>query len=190
WNEDEYRAFGFPYDQRVSRFEEAFTIIRELLRHGRADLDGRFYQVRDLPRVPPPARAGGPPLLVGSTGPRMLEITLPHVDAWNAWFAHFDNSVEGYLPLRDRVDAACRAAGRDPGEVERTLALLVELPGAIGRPAGDENEKQPDSIPVATLASTLRAFADAGVGHVQLVLDPITVDSIAALESTLAELDG
>src|ERR671921_1576256 len=31
WNEREYTAFGFPYDHRVSRFEEAFTIIRRLL---------------------------------------------------------------------------------------------------------------------------------------------------------------
>src|SRR5436189_5222938 len=31
WNETEYRAFGFPFDRRVSRFEEAFTIIRTLL---------------------------------------------------------------------------------------------------------------------------------------------------------------
>src|SRR4029450_6341733 len=35
WNETEYRAFGFPYDHRVSRFEEAFTIIHTLLREGR-----------------------------------------------------------------------------------------------------------------------------------------------------------
>ena len=34
WNEAEYSAFGFPYDHRVSRFEEAFTIIRTLLRDG------------------------------------------------------------------------------------------------------------------------------------------------------------
>ncbi|HET7141824.1 MAG TPA: LLM class flavin-dependent oxidoreductase, partial [Candidatus Limnocylindria bacterium] len=30
WNETEYRAFGVPYDHRVSRFEEAFAIIRGL----------------------------------------------------------------------------------------------------------------------------------------------------------------
>src|SRR3954447_6381126 len=40
WNEREYTAFGFPYDHRVSRFEEAFTIIRSLLRDGHVDLDG------------------------------------------------------------------------------------------------------------------------------------------------------
>lgn len=39
------------------------------------------------------------------------------------------------------------------------------------------------------LAALLREFAAAGVAHVQLVLDPITVDSIAALKPTLAALD-
>jgi alkanesulfonate monooxygenase SsuD/methylene tetrahydromethanopterin reductase-like flavin-dependent oxidoreductase (luciferase family) len=192
WNEAEYRAFGFPFDQRVSRFEEAFTIIRQLLRDGHAELDGRFYQVRDLPLLPPPHRPGGPPLMVGSIGPRMLEITLPHVDAWNAYFVWFGNSVEGYLPLRERVDVACLAVGRDPATVERTLALLVSFPGAIGRPAG--REEGPPPTPIAgqdpgALAATLRRFAEAGVAHVQLVLDPITVETIAALEPMLAALD-
>ncbi|MEO7663979.1 MAG: LLM class flavin-dependent oxidoreductase, partial [Candidatus Limnocylindrales bacterium] len=35
WNEAEYLAYGFPFDHRVSRFEEAFTIIRTLLAEGR-----------------------------------------------------------------------------------------------------------------------------------------------------------
>ena len=193
WNEAEYRAFGFPFDRRVSRFEEAFTIIRRLLREGHVDLPGQFYAVSDLPLLPPPSRPGGPPLMVGSIGPRMLEITLPHVDAWNAYFVWFGNTVEGYLPIRDRVDAACRAVGREPSEVERTLALLVAFPGAVGRPAGDDPEPDPDPIPGGdpqALADTLRAFAAAGVSHVQLVLDPITVETIAALEPMLAALDG
>lgn len=184
WNRDEYDAFGFPYDHRVSRFEESFTVIRSLLRDGRADLDGSYVHVRDLPLVPPPARAGGPPLMVGSQGARMLEITLPHVDAWNAWWAWFGNSVAGYLPLRDRVDAACRAVGRDPAEVERTVALLVAFPDGVGRSAGDDEEATWEPLPgedLDGLAATLRDFAAAGVGHVQLVLDPITVASIAAL---------
>ena len=192
WNEAEYRAYGFPYDRRVSRFEEAFTIIRGLLRDGRADVDGEFYAIDDLPLLPPPHRGGGPPLMIGSIGPRMLEITLPHVDAWNAWFAWFDNSVEGYLPLRDRVDEACRSVGRDPADVERTLAILVAFGGAVGRSGGDLpasamrpiSGEDPDA-----LAASIREFAAAGVAHLQLVLDPITVDSIAALEPTLAALD-
>src|SRR2546428_9028872 len=85
WNETEFRAFGFPFDHRISRFEEAFTIIRTLLREGRIDFDGRFFQARDCELLPPPSRPAGPPLMVGSVGPRMLEITQPHVDTWTDW---------------------------------------------------------------------------------------------------------
>jgi alkanesulfonate monooxygenase SsuD/methylene tetrahydromethanopterin reductase-like flavin-dependent oxidoreductase (luciferase family) len=190
WNEAEYRAFGFPYDHRVSRFEEAFTIIRGLLREGHADHDGSYYQVDDLALLPP-ASHPAPPLMVGSKGARMLAITLPHVDAWNAWWAWFGNTLEGYLPLRDIVDAACREVGRDPAEVERTVALLVGFDRGVGRAAGDAGDVQAPPLPgddPAALAGTLAAFADAGVGHVQLVLDPITVESIGALEPTLRRL--
>jgi alkanesulfonate monooxygenase SsuD/methylene tetrahydromethanopterin reductase-like flavin-dependent oxidoreductase (luciferase family) len=192
WNETEYRAYSFPFDHRVSRFEEAFTIIRSLLRDGRADVRGEYHAVTDLPLLPPPHRPGGPPLMVGSIGPRMLAITLPHVDAWNAWHAWFGNSLEGYLPLRDQIDAACRSVGRDPAEVERTLAVLVGFADAVGREAGGESEPESDPIPgddPEALATTLRDFADAGVAHIQLVLDPITVNSISRLEPTLAMLD-
>ena len=191
WNRADYEAYGFPYDHRVSRFEEAFTIIRELLTTGRSDFRGHYHALergRLLPRGP---RPNGPPLLVGSTGERMLAITLPHVAAWNAWGPSFGNSLETYLPVRDQVDEACRRAGRDPREVERTLALVVAFDGALGRDSAVANEPfEPLDGDPAALAPALRAFADAGVRHVQLVLDPITLDSIAALEPTLANLDG
>jgi len=193
WNEAEYQAYGFPFDHRVSRFEEAFTIIRTLLADGRIDFHGTYFDLGDcqlLPRGPRHEHGEGPPLLVGSIGERMLGITLPWVQAWNAWYSWFDNSVEGYRPMRDAVDAACVAAGRDPAEVERTLALLVGFPGRKGRSIGDL--KKPDVEPIpsdpATLAATLGDFAAEGVGHVQLVLDPINVDTIRALAPVVAEL--
>ena len=48
WNAPDYRAFGFPYDHRVSRFEEAFTIIRTLLRDGSIDFHGEYYDADGL----------------------------------------------------------------------------------------------------------------------------------------------
>ncbi|MFV2040109.1 MAG: LLM class flavin-dependent oxidoreductase, partial [Acidimicrobiales bacterium] len=89
WNEREYSAFGFAYDKRASRFEEAFTIIRTLLRQGSIDFAGEYYQVRDCV-LDPPARPDIP-ILVGPSGPRMLAMTLPFVDAWNIWFDDYDN---------------------------------------------------------------------------------------------------
>ena len=59
WNETEFRAFGYPYDHRVDRFEEAFTIIRGLLRDGAVDFEGRFYAARDCELLPRGPRPGG-----------------------------------------------------------------------------------------------------------------------------------
>jgi alkanesulfonate monooxygenase SsuD/methylene tetrahydromethanopterin reductase-like flavin-dependent oxidoreductase (luciferase family) len=191
WNEAEYRAYGFPFDHRVSRFEEAFTIIRTLLREGRCDFHGAYYDLDDCELLPRGPRPDGPPLMIGSEGPRMMAISLPHVQQWNAWFTWFGNTPEGYRPLRAKVDEACRAAGRDPAEVERTLALFVGFPGGEGRTMGDLTSADVEPIPGEpdALEAALRAFADEGVRHVQLVLDPITVDTIAALEPMLARLD-
>jgi probable F420-dependent oxidoreductase len=191
WNEVEYRAFGFPFDHRVSRFEEAFTIIRTLLRDGSIDFAGQFYEARDCELVPRGPRAGGPPLMVGSIGERMLAITAPYVDAWNAWYAWYDNRAVGLAPLMAAVDAAAQAAGRSPSSISRTAAVLVQLPGGHGRLAGDDAQagQMPLRGSADDIAAALRGWAEAGISHVQLVLDPITEQSIAALAPVLEILD-
>ena len=190
WNETEFRAFGFPFDHRISRFEEAFTIIRTLLREGRIDFEGQFFQARDCELLPPPARPGGPPLMIGSVGPRMLEITLPYVEQWNVWYRQSNNSPEGLEPILREVDEACRAVGRDPGTLEKTSAVLVALPGATGRLTKyDEEAIAPLAGSSAQIATRLRDYAALGVAEVQLIVDPITVESITALAPVLGELD-
>ncbi len=191
WNEAEFRAFGFPYDHRVDRFEEAFTIIRTLLRDGAIDFDGRWYQVRDCELLPRGPRPGGPPLMIGSNGPRMLRATVPYVDSWNSWFADTGNRPAGVAALRDLVDAACRDVGRDPAALERTVAVLVELPGGAGRLQGAYSKEAPEPLSgsPAEMADVLRGYAAEGISHVQLVLDPITVGSIRALAPVLRDLD-
>ncbi len=190
WNETEFAAFGFPFDRRISRFAEAFTIVRTLLREGAIDFDGEFFAARDCELVPRP-RPGGPPLMIGSTGPRMLQITAPHVDAWNAWFDAFGNRPTGIAPLRERVDAAARAAGREPSAIERTVAVQVRLPGGRGRVQGGPADPAipPVEGTAAEVAAVLRAFAAEGIAHVQLVVDPITLASLDALAPVLEDLD-
>ena len=191
WNETDYTAFDFPYDHRIGRFEEAFTIIRTLLRDGSIDFAGRYYSVHDCELLPRSARPGGPPLMVGSSGERMLRITIPHVDAWNAWFADTGNSPAGVAGLREKVDTACREAGRDPAAVERTVAVLVGLSGGTGRPGGDLAQR--GIVPLRgtsdELADAFRAYAREGIAHLQLVLDPITLAAIEELAPALEALD-
>jgi alkanesulfonate monooxygenase SsuD/methylene tetrahydromethanopterin reductase-like flavin-dependent oxidoreductase (luciferase family) len=186
WNQREYAAFGIPYDKRVSRFEEAFTIIRELLRTGRSDFHGVYYDVEDCVLDPSPVRPGGPPLMLGSISPRMLRIGLPHVDAWNVWWSDYGNAAEGFEAVRARVEDAIERVGRVPGEVEATAAVLVQLPGGVGRLMGETyNDRTVRPILVDDLAEHLEAMADAGATHLQLVLDPITVESVHAAGGAL-----
>jgi alkanesulfonate monooxygenase SsuD/methylene tetrahydromethanopterin reductase-like flavin-dependent oxidoreductase (luciferase family) len=192
WNEREFRAFGFPFDHRISRFEEAFTIVRRLLREGRVDFAGRYYVVEDCVLDPPPTRPGGPPLMLGSTGERMMRIGLPHVDAWNVWWSDYGNTPEGFVAVRARVEDAAVRAGRAHGAVAATAAVLVALPGGDGRLMGETYNApvSPVTGPAAQIADHLARMADAGASHLQLVVDPITVESIEALGGVLGALDG
>jgi alkanesulfonate monooxygenase SsuD/methylene tetrahydromethanopterin reductase-like flavin-dependent oxidoreductase (luciferase family) len=185
WNEPEFRAFGFPFDHRVSRFAEAFEIIRRLLAGERVTLHGRYWQADDAVLMPPPTKR--PRLMVGSNGPRMLAMTLPHVDAWNTWYEDYGNSPEGFARLNDRISAAAREAGREPGEIHRSACVLVALDrSAGGRPI------TPDAPPVEgspeRIAARLRELADAGADEAILVVSPITERSVRELASVVAML--
>jgi alkanesulfonate monooxygenase SsuD/methylene tetrahydromethanopterin reductase-like flavin-dependent oxidoreductase (luciferase family) len=183
WNEDEFRAFGLPYDHRVSRFEESFTIIRRLLAGERVTLDGRYYQADDAVLRPAPPEP--PRLMIGSNGPRMLSIALPHVEAWNTWYEDFGNSAEGFAALSDRISEAARLAGRDPSEIERSACVYVALDGADAGRASTP-EAPPLSGSPDRLASSLSEFAEAGADEAILVVNPITERSIRELGAVLA----
>lgn len=189
WNRDEFEAYGFPFDHRASRFEEAFTIIRTLLRDGAIDFTGTYYTARDCELAPPP-RPGGPPLMIGSEGPRVLRATLAHVDLWNAWHAWYGNEPAGLAPLLEKVDSLSAEVGREPSEVGRTAAVMVEAPGGSGRLHGSPGRRGSQAIggTPEEVAGVLGAFAEAGIDHIQVVIDPITVASIEWLGGVAARL--
>ena len=186
WNEVEFRGYGVPFDHRISRFREAFTIIRTLLQEGEIDFEGEYFSARDCQLAPKP-RPGGPPLMIGSVGERMLEITLPYVTAWNVWHTDTHNSPEGVAPPRALVAAACEKVGRDPSTVDATVVVLVRMPGGKGRWQGEGLDRTPNPLkgPPEIIAEELRRYARAGVKHVQLVVDPITIESLEGLAPAL-----
>lgn len=190
WNRVEFDAYGFPFDRRASRFEEAFTIVRTLLSKGAIDFQGEFYTLRDCELVPP-ARSEGIPLMIGSEGPRVLAATLPHVERWNGWHAWYDNSIDGATKLLARVDSACEGVGRDPATLERSLSVFVRAPGGqSGMRQGSPGRKS--STPIEgdhdSIARHLNSLAALGVSEVQLVVDPITSESVEWLGGVLTRL--
>ena len=181
WNRREYDAFGFPYDRRVSRFEEALAIIAPLLRDGRTTFQGEFYDVDDCVLDPRPVRPGGPPIMLGSNSPRMLGIGLPVVDMWNVWWSIYDNSVERFAEVKAEVDALM-PEGRS---VAASAAVLVTLPGGEGRLMGEGYAATVTTVTPDDLAEHVRGLAAAGATHLQLVLDPITAESIDVVADAL-----
>jgi alkanesulfonate monooxygenase SsuD/methylene tetrahydromethanopterin reductase-like flavin-dependent oxidoreductase (luciferase family) len=182
WNETEFRAFGVPFDRRASRFVESFDAIRRLLAGERVTSAGGFECFDDAVLLPRPAVPV--PLMVGSTGERVLRATLPHVDAWNVWFDWFGNTPEGFASQNDRVTGLVAETGRDPSAVTRSATVFVSV--------GDGRRDRPHTAEVPPLSGSpeqiargLKSFAEAGLEEAILVDSPITEQSIRELGATL-----
>jgi len=176
WNQTEFRAFGIASDHPVARFAESFAIIRRLLAGDRVTAVGEYLQLDDAVLIPRPHRRV--PLMIGSNGPRMLALTLPHVEAWNTWYDWYGNSVAGFSALNERITEAVLMAGHQPGDIARSACALV-----IVDPSADQRASRPEApgVPVEHLGKHLRGLAEAGADEVILVASPITEHSIRLL---------
>jgi alkanesulfonate monooxygenase SsuD/methylene tetrahydromethanopterin reductase-like flavin-dependent oxidoreductase (luciferase family) len=169
WNEAEFRAFGIPFDHKVARFEEAFTIIRRLLARERVSFAGRFFQTDDAVLLPPPIRQV--PVLVGTSGPRVIALSSAHIAYWNSWYSWYGNTPSGFAKLSSNFE----------GNFRRSACVLV----TVG--AGGERPLDPGSPPVdaASVREHLDELDAAGADEVILVLDPINERSVVTVAEEL-----
>jgi probable F420-dependent oxidoreductase len=172
WNQPEYDAFGLPFDHRVDRFEEALQIIVPLVKEGRGDFEGKYYQARDCEITPRGPRPDGPPILVGGHGPRMLRLTARYADQWNVGYF---GAPETYAEWVDKIHEACQEVGRDPGSLVKTAMLFLRYPD-LGGPA---EFKEPHlSGSSQDVAEALQGYQALGVEHVMFHLVPHREESI------------
>ncbi len=183
WNEPEYTMFGWPFDHRVGRFEEAMQIIAPLLREGRVDFHGDYYDATDAvlrPRGPSPK---GPPLMIGGTRPRMLRLTAQYADIYNTDTVF---TAERVTELWTDVQAACAAIGRDPATLELTSFTSVRV-------LQSGESAQPDEQAIVgtaeEVAAALQRFADAGVTHLILRFEQLGVAGIERFAPVMELLD-
>ena len=168
WHEPEYRAFGYPFDHRVGRFEECLRILVPLVHGERVTFEGEWNRVEDAVLLPPPRRPGMP-ILIAAKGERMLRLTARYADAWQtAWFGLPD---ERFTERHDGLLAACAAEGRDPATVELTVGVDVSTTS--------EGAHLP--LDAQAIADGLAVWADVGIGHLQIgmpLTTPETVDVV------------
>jgi alkanesulfonate monooxygenase SsuD/methylene tetrahydromethanopterin reductase-like flavin-dependent oxidoreductase (luciferase family) len=184
--EFEHHEYGFPFDHSVSRFEEALHIITSLLREGRCDFQGQYYQVNEAVLEPRGPRPQGPPILIGTlaTGKRMLRLAAQHADLWNGWLGHGRSWPDVLPPLREAIDAACVQWGRDPATLQRTVVVRVALLGETVIGGVEPLTGTPREI-----ADAFRAYARGGVSHIQVWLVPNDVRGVEAFAAVLEDLD-
>jgi len=189
WHKPEYDAFGFPYDYRVSRFEEALQIITSLLRTGHVDFEGRFYSARDCELRPRGPRPSGPPILIGGGGDRVTRLAATYADAWNL---DRKNDVDDVMRWKDKIDQVCVEVGRDPKTLSRIIGIQVDVLNEKRSPFEPRQFVQ-SPFPLVgepeELAGKIRAYSAGAVEHMMIWLDPMTVEAVEAFAPVLEALD-
>ena len=191
YHDPEYRAFGYPTDHRHSRFAEAVQIIHGLLRDGGIDFDGTYHQAHNCILRPRGPRPGGPPIMIGSRGPKSLRLTAQYADLWNVFLVRGSSRPEDLEPGMGLLDAACKEVGRDPSTLGRTASVhwngsgrTEAIPPWVGSRYGPPLTGGPDEI-----AEDFRAFARAGISHLQVIIWPNSLAGFEAFAPVLEALD-
>ena len=185
--EQDFAAAGVPIGERGARADEAIAAVRELWWAGAegrvAAHDGRFYPFQGVSIDPPPARPGGPPLLVGGRSPAALRRAGRLGDGWLAYMVSADRFARDFAEVRRHATEA----GRDPAVLTPAIVLPAHV-GADGDAAREQarahlSERyntafEPHHVARYAIAgdpeecrARLREYVDAGVRHV--VLTPV-----------------
>jgi F420-dependent oxidoreductase-like protein len=157
WSSPEQDAYGAPRltaAERIERLDEACQIIRRAWTEDVFDFDGRHYELRGVICEPKPVQRPHPPILIGGKGERRtLRVVAEHADIWN--FSGTRDDASGELRrLNGVLDAHCRAVGRDPAAISRSVQLFA------------------DADDLAGTRRRVEALVDAGADHVVLNLLP------------------
>ncbi len=83
WMTSDYVESGIPHDTpgvRISRMEEAITILKALWRDGTCTFEGKHYTLKSAQGHPRPVSQPHPKLLIGGGGKRMLGIAAREAD--------------------------------------------------------------------------------------------------------------
>jgi alkanesulfonate monooxygenase SsuD/methylene tetrahydromethanopterin reductase-like flavin-dependent oxidoreductase (luciferase family) len=152
WNELEHEMYGMrlpPPGERIRMLGEACEVIRRLWTEEYADFDGQFYHLKHARCEPKPVQKPYPPFVIGGGGEQLtLRVVARYADIWNLPGGPLDVFTHKSAVL----DEHCRAIGRDPASIRRSIQLMVDYANP------------------AAMRDTIRPFIRAGVSHIILNL--------------------
>jgi alkanesulfonate monooxygenase SsuD/methylene tetrahydromethanopterin reductase-like flavin-dependent oxidoreductase (luciferase family) len=177
----EHTAFDLGFERRIGRFKEYMAILSALLNGETVTMEGRHYTLREatLRTVVPHV-----PIWIASGGEQMHALTAKYASGWNvAGGVGWDR--DAFKARYEGFAAACRAAGKDPADMDIGLISFVcPVPdAAAAREALDalaaESKTTPEAIEkrvnVGTpdqVAAKMRGMAELGVNHFLCAVSP------------------
>ena len=191
WFEAEHDAYGIPFPElgeRFDRFEEQLAVVTGLWSTPPGetfDFAGRHHRLTGSPALPKPVQAGGIPVLVGGRGARRTpRLAARYAQEFNVPFMSAAENTRLFAGVR----TACEEAGRDPGSMTYSSALVLcvgrdeaeiaRRAAAIGREVDDLRANGVAGTP-AEAVEILGRYAEAGATRVYLqVLDLSDLDHL------------
>ena len=184
WHETEHTMYGFDFPsagERVGMLEETLEAFGLLCNSTHpVDYRGRYVHLTNACFDPKPLQAGGIPILIGGKGRRVRRITAQHADWYNGFWAPWD-----WPRINDELDEELARAGRQPGEVKRTVAVFSDLSGdpattnqmvtLLQGDSGETREQVQARIVAGSIdqmIAVLASYAKAGVNMVILSIRP------------------
>lgn len=135
WVRADYDQSGIPFDsaaERIERLEENIDILKRLFSADQCNFAGRHYSVTELDGTPKPVRPGGPPIMIGGGGRKLLSMAARRADIVQVLGASFgtrgavvdDLSSFRAEAFEQRLEWMAAAAGERFGEIELSLMLV------------------------------------------------------------------
>jgi probable F420-dependent oxidoreductase len=141
WLRTDYEQAGIPYDSpgtRVSRLEEAVQLLKRFWTGEPVTFSGKHYNITEFTCLPRPHTPGGPPVIIGGGGRRVLGIAVEHADIIGvnpslASGAIDAASIASTTPAAyaERIGWIREAAGDRFGDLELQSRVFV---AQVGRP--------------------------------------------------------
>jgi len=158
WLKESFDAVGADYEHRGAVTDEFIDAMRTLWTSDAPVIEGTHFSLPTGMRFLPKPIQQPIPILIGGSSPRALRRAAARGDGWIAPY----QSLDQFISNRGRVLALVEGNGRDPSKFKFVNQVRFQVLDEDGPPTDDCIGK-PERV-----AQLIRAFAEAGVDHLQL----------------------
>jgi probable F420-dependent oxidoreductase len=140
WMRQEYEAFGYPYPsnaERIAQLAEAIEVLMAMWTQEEPVFAGRYFSIDKAYCFPKPVQKPHPPIMIGGSGGKLLEVAARYGDIVNLTAAirtgrqslretvKFDRTaVAGRIAM---LHDYARKAGRNPADIAVSGFMTVAI---------------------------------------------------------------